>query len=248
MAMRFLVLQHISCEPPAVYEDVLRERHTDIHRVELDEQQALPDWRDFNAIIAMGGPMSANDDQELPWLRDEKRLISEAVRAGTPYWGVCLGCQLLAASLGARVCRGQRPEVGMLQVRLSQQGEDDPIFGHAPREFLTLQWHNDTFELPAGGVLLASSSIYAAQAFRWGSSAYGLQFHLEVSPALARQWGQIPAYANDLSAVLGPNALPNLISEIESSADAVNSLGRKLFENWLSNVALPNKSKAKLSR
>ena len=76
--MRFLVLQHISCEPPAVYEDVLREHRTDIHRVELDEQQALPDWRDFNAIIAMGGPMSANDDQELPWLRDEKRLISEA--------------------------------------------------------------------------------------------------------------------------------------------------------------------------
>jgi GMP synthase (glutamine-hydrolysing) len=246
--MRFLVLQHISCEPPAVYEQVLRDHGVDIVRVELDEGQAMPDWRDFNAIIAMGGPMSANDDRELPWLREEKRLISEAVRAGVPYWGVCLGCQLLAASLGARVYRGSRPEVGMLHVRLTPQGEGDPIFGNAPREFLTLQWHNDTFEMPAGGVLLASSTIYEAQAFRWGRSAYGLQFHLEVSAELAKEWGDVPAYANDLSAVLGSNALPNLISEIERFAPIVNSLGKKLFEGWLARSFGSAEPEASVSR
>src|SRR6185436_6686045 len=96
-----LILQHIACEPPGVYEDVLREQGVALHRVEIDEGEGLPDWREFDAIVAMGGPMSVNDEPELPWLVDEKRSIAEAVRAGTPYWGACLGVQLLASSLGA---------------------------------------------------------------------------------------------------------------------------------------------------
>src|SRR6266550_4084184 len=97
--MRTLVLQHIACEPPGVYEDVLNERGASIHRVELDEGETLPGWRDFSAIVAMGGPMSVNDEEELPWLRAEKAFIAEAVRAGLPFFGACLGVQLLAASL-----------------------------------------------------------------------------------------------------------------------------------------------------
>lgn len=81
--MDTLVLQHIACEPPGVYEDVLLERGARIHRVELDEGDPLPDWRDFDAIVAMGGPMSVNE--ELPWLRAEKALIAESVRAGLPF-------------------------------------------------------------------------------------------------------------------------------------------------------------------
>src|SRR5919205_207492 len=112
--MQVLVLQHIACEPPGVYEDVLRERGAQIHRVELDENDPLPDWKGFDAIIAMGGPMSVNDDDDHPWLREEKRSIGDAVRAGVPFWGACLGVQLLAASLGARVYCGPAPEVGLL--------------------------------------------------------------------------------------------------------------------------------------
>ena len=91
-----------------MFEDVLLERDAELHRVELDEGESVPDWRGFDAIVAMGGPMSVNDDAELPWLADEKRVIGEAVRGGKPYWGVCLGVQLLAASLGARVYPGPR--------------------------------------------------------------------------------------------------------------------------------------------
>jgi GMP synthase-like glutamine amidotransferase len=114
-----LVLQHIACEPPGVYEDVLNERGATIQRVELDEGEPLPDWRAFDAIIAMGGPMGALDEVDHPWLADEKRLIGDAVRSGLPFWGVCLGVQLLAASLGARVYPGSAPEVGLLPVRLT---------------------------------------------------------------------------------------------------------------------------------
>src|SRR5207247_8651654 len=115
-----LVLQHIACEPPGVYEDVLLERGARIHRVELDEGEPLPDARDFAAVVAMGGPMSANDEDELPWLRAEKAFIAEIVRTGTPFFGACLGAQLLAASLGGEVAQGPAPEVGLLPVFLTE--------------------------------------------------------------------------------------------------------------------------------
>ena len=231
--MNVLVLQHIACEPPGVYEDVLDEHGATIHRVELDEGDPLPDWRAFDAIVAMGGPMGALDDDEHPWLTDEKRLIADAVRSGLPFWGVCLGVQLLAASLGARVYPGPAPEVGVLPVLLTDEALADPVFAGTPRELLSLQWHGDTFELPAGATRLAGSPAYPNQAFRVGADAYGVQFHLEVSPALAREWADVPAYAESLERVLGEGALDRLIAELEARADGLLSHGRRLFERWL---------------
>jgi GMP synthase-like glutamine amidotransferase len=234
--VRTLVLQHIACEPPGVYEDVLNERGATIQRVELDEGEPLPDWRAFDAIIAMGGPMGALDEVDHPWLADEKRLIGDAVRSGLPFWGVCLGVQLLAASLGARVYPGSAPEVGLLPVTLTDEALADPVFAGMPRELLSLQWHGDTFDLPDGSALLAGSPAYPNQAFRFGSAAYGVQFHLEVSPALAREWADVPAYAESLERVLGPGALDRLLAELEARSDGVLSDGRRLFERWLGAV------------
>jgi len=235
--VRVLVLQHIACEPPGVYEDVLHERGASIRRVELDEGEPLPDWRGFDAIVAMGGPMSTNDEAELPWLAHEKHLIARAVRAGTPYWGACLGVQLLAASLGARVYAGLEPEVGLLPVRLTEEALADPVFAGLPRELMTLQWHGDTFDLPDGAVRLAGSPAYPNQAFRWGK-AYGVQFHLEVSVEMARDWAEVPAYAEALDRVQWPGSLPELIREIEAGAPGMLSHGRSMFERWLE-VAVP---------
>ncbi len=231
--LRILVLQHIACEPPGVYEEVLRERGAEIHRVELDEGEPLPGRRDFDAIVCMGGPMSAVDDAELPWLSAEKRLIAEAVHAGTPFWGVCLGVQLLAAGLGARVYPGPAPEVGLLPVELTEEALADPVFGGMPRELLTLQWHGDTFDLPEGAVRLAGSPVYPNQAFRVADAAYGVQFHLEVSPDLAGEWARVPAYAEALERVLGPGALDDLIAALEVHAADLLAHGRRLFERWL---------------
>src|SRR6476659_8834356 len=200
--MDVLVLQHIACEPPGAFEDVLAAAGADIHRVELDEGDALPPWQDFVAIVAMGGPMSVNDDAELPWLTEEKQAIGDAVRAGVPYWGACLGVQLLAAALGARVYTGDLPEVGGLDVELTEAGRADPVFAGLPGRFPTLQWHGDTFDLPEGAVRLASSPAYPNQAFRRGN-AYGVQFHLEVSREMAREWAAVPAYREDLGRTLG---------------------------------------------
>jgi GMP synthase-like glutamine amidotransferase len=234
--VRTLVLQHIACEPPGVFEDVLDERGVELHRVELDEGEPLPDWRDFDAIVAMGGPMSVNDEAELPWLVDEKRLIAQAVRSGTPFWGVCLGVQLLAASLGAPVYAGPELEVGLLPVELTDEGRADPVFGAFDDGLVTLQWHGDTFDLPDGAVRLASSPMYANQAFRF-DRAYGAQFHLEVSAEMAREWAEVPEYVSALERTLGAEGAPAFLSSIEERADEMRRAGRALFERWLDRVA-----------
>jgi GMP synthase (glutamine-hydrolysing) len=234
--LRVLVLQHIACEPPGVFEDVLHERGADLHRIELDEGEPLPDWREFDAIVAMGGPMSVNDDTELPWLTEEKRAIGEAVRAGKPFWGVCLGVQLLAASLGARVYPGSEPEVGLLPVELTDEGRVDPVFAGLESGLATLQWHGDTFDLPEGAVRLASSPLYSNQAFRF-ERAYGVQFHVEVSAEMAREWAEVPEYVASLERTLGYDGAPAFLAAIEENADELRAAGRSLFERWLDGVA-----------
>jgi GMP synthase (glutamine-hydrolysing) len=230
-----LVLQHIACEPPAAFEDELRSRGLDVTRVELDEGDPLPDWREFPAIVVMGGPMGAYQEADHPWLVDEKRLLREAVEGDVPVWGVCLGAQLLASALGARVYPGAEPEVGLLPVELTAAAVEDPVFGDAPRSFPTLQWHGDTFDLPDGATLLASSPAYPHQAFRVGRS-YALQFHIEVPLELAREWGDVPAYADSLESTLGPGALDRLLSEVADNAGVTVPLARDLFGRWLEHV------------
>jgi GMP synthase-like glutamine amidotransferase len=227
------VLQHISCEPPGAFADVLAERDAEIVTVELDEGGSLPEWQDFDHIIAMGGPMSVNDDDRVPWLAGEKRFIAEAVRAGKAFWGTCLGSQLLAASLGARVYAGARPEIGLLPVLLTPEARNDPLFRDMPAALTTFQWHGDTFDLPSGSVLLASSSMFPNQAFRWGDRAYAVQFHLEVSAGMAREWGEVPEYRDALEKTLGPGALDRMVAELEREESAMAGMGRRLFERWL---------------
>ncbi len=236
--MRILVLQHIACEPPGIYEDILAEKGAVIHRVEIDAGQELPDWRGFDATIAMGGPMSVNDDDTLPWLKFEKAWVREAVLGGQPYWGVCLGVQLLAASLGARVYKGPKAEIGILPIFLTNVAQDDPVFSGLPPELLTFQWHGETFDLPEGAVLLATSPAYPHQAFRWGKTAYGVQFHLEISAELAKQWSRVPAYKAALERVLGAGATASVVGGVSREQKVLHSYARRMFQNWLGACAL----------
>ena len=231
--MKILILQHIACEPAGVYEDILVEKAVSIQRVEIDTGQRLPDWRAADAILAMGGPMSVNDDDTLPWLSVEKRWIREAVVAGKPYWGVCLGAQLLAAALGARVYSGAKPEIGTMPVHLTAEAQHDAVFSGIPSKLLTFQWHGETFDLPEGAVLLASSPAYPNQAFRWKEAAYGVQFHVEVSAEMAEQWAQVPDYRAGLERVLGAGAARNVVGDLLHEQETLHSYARRMFENWL---------------
>jgi len=228
-----LVLQHIGCEPPGVYEDVLRERGATLVRVELDEGEALPGLDGIAAIVAMGGPMSVNDEQEHPWLVAEKQLIRDGVGAGIPFFGACLGVQLLASSLGARVTAGGVPEVGVLPVFGTDAALDDPVFSGLAWPRPTLQWHSDTFELPDGATLLATSPAYPHQAFRVGERAYGVQFHLEVTDEMADEWARVPEYAVAADRALGAGGLVRLLDEFRTSADEMRADARTLFSRWV---------------
>jgi len=229
--MQVLVLQHIACEPPGVFEDVLAERAHELVRVELDEGEPLPAGT-WDAIVAMGGPMSVNDEGEHPWLAGEKAAIASHVRAGRPFWGSCLGAQLLASALGARVYAGPAPEVGVLAIELTAAGLDDPVLGALPAAIDTLQWHGDTFDLPEGAVLLASSPAYPHQAFRVGRAAYAVQFHVEVTEAMGEEWAGVPAYAEYADRVLGPGGSDRLLAEFRLSSPLMQQHARELFERW----------------
>ena len=231
--MRVLVLQHIACEHPGVFSEVMRERGVEPIPVELDENEPLPDWREFDGVLAMGGPMGAGDDAEHAWLGPEKRLVREAVEAERPFLGVCLGVQLLAAALGARVYDAEQPEIGLLPVELTAEGRDDPLFAGLDERLMSLQWHGDTFDLPSGAVRLAHSPPVPNQAFRAGERAYGVQFHLEVTGGMAREWGEVPAYRRSLAETLGEEGGTAFLADVERRADELRPAARRLFSNWL---------------
>jgi GMP synthase (glutamine-hydrolysing) len=152
---------------------------------------------------------------------------------GHPFLGVCLGAQLLAASLGAEVRAGDRPEVGVLPVEVTGGGRADPVFGVLGGRFPALQWHGDTFAIPAGAVHLARSAAYPSQAFRFGAAAYGVQFHVEVTDAMLAEWRQVPAYQRSAAAVLGEDGFQRLAAAFAAARDPMARSASDLFHAWL---------------
>ena len=126
----------------------------------------------------------------------------------------------------------------MLPVTLTDEGAADPVLEGLPRELPTLQWHGDTFDLPPGAVRLAGSPAYPNQAFRVGRAAYGVQFHLEVTGPMAREWARVPAYTDALEQTLGAGSAERLFAEFDDAAAGMQQLGRELFARWI-DVAVP---------
>lgn len=143
----------------------------------------------MRALVVMGGPMNVYQEKEHPFLKKENAFIRKAVKAGVPYFGVCLGSQLLAKALGARVYKARRPEVGWDDVSLTPAARKDPVFGEVGKKKLrVMQWHEDTFDIPSGAVKLASSRAVPNQAYVLDGRFYGLQFHVEADRPLLADW------------------------------------------------------------
>jgi GMP synthase (glutamine-hydrolysing) len=176
------VLQHTACETLGTIADALEAEALAWQYVRVFDGKPVPaGMGDAGGLIVMGGPMGVYEQERYPHLNDELRLIDAALKAGKPVLGVCLGSQLLAAALGAAVRKGLRKEIGWYPIRLSAAASEDRLWTGVPREFMAMHWHGDVFDLPAGTVNLASSELTAHQAFRYGNSAYGLLFHLEMT-------------------------------------------------------------------
>ncbi len=206
--MRAVCLKHVPFEGPGAFAGHLAGRGVSIERF-LVPTDGLPD-DPGDLLIVMGGPMSVNDTD--PWISEETRFIRRAIDRGTPVLGVCLGSQLMAKALGASVKPGQELEIGMTSIRLTEDGTRDPVFGTFPDVFEVFQWHGEIFDLPPGAVPLAGSALAPLQAFRYGSCAYGLLFHLEMDEpgmdALCRECAQDLARADLTYAQLVNRARP----------------------------------------
>lgn len=182
MPMRVRVFQHVPFEGLGSIDEWLAARDAAVATTRFFDAPVLPAAGSFDLLIVLGGPMGVNDAATLPWLTDEKRFIGNAVRAGTPVLGVCLGAQLIASALGARVYPGLHREIGWYPVTACTPAAEVFAF---PSELYAFHWHGDTFELPPGAVQLARSAACAQQAFQFGARCIGLQCHLETTPESA---------------------------------------------------------------
>jgi len=184
---RVFVFRHIPFEDLGLIRAPLEERGISIEYADLYRPGApVPDITQAAGLIFMGGPMSANDD--LPYLRQELQLIAQAVERRQPVLGVCLGAQLIAKALGAKVYRNPVKEIGWFEIHFTRAAARDPLFaGVGPAETV-FHWHGETFDLPPGAERLAYSEACRNQAFRIGANVYGFQFHLEVTPAMIEEW------------------------------------------------------------
>lgn len=183
--MRAHYLQHVAFEGLGSIEPWLRGAGYVITATRFFESTRLPDLNDMDLLVVMGGPMSVNDEDEFPWLAQEKQFIRSAVEAGKPALGICLGAQLIASVMGARVYPNHSKEIGWFPVHAVPT--DDPAYFRFPAVMEPFHWHGETFDLPAGAVRLAQSDACKNQAFQLGKRVIGLQFHLETTPETARQ-------------------------------------------------------------
>lgn len=176
------VLQHHECEGLGAIGDTLEQRRITPYFIRSFKGEPVPkEIGDAAGLIVMGGPQSTYQQKEFPYLRREMRLIEDALGRAKPVLGVCLGSQLLAATLGAKVYPGRQKEIGWNRVTLTDFAAADPLFAGVPQSFTGFHWHGDIFDLPRGATLLASSALTAHQAFRYANNAYGLLFHMEVT-------------------------------------------------------------------
>lgn len=236
--MRFLVFQHIACEHPGIFRDFLAADGIAYDAVELDAGETIPPLENYDALWVMGGPMDVWEEDIHPWLTAEKAAIREAVwQRKMPYFGLCLGHQLLACALDGAVGKMQQAEVGILDVELTAAGKADPIMaGLAPVQ-QALQWHGaEVTKLPGDAVTLASSPLCEIQAMRVGANAWSLQYHVELTDRTVAEWGEVPAYAQSLDAVMGPGSLQHLEKEATALMPQFNAAAKQLYENFMQSV------------
>ena len=228
------VIQHIEIETPGRIADALEAAGCQTETILSHTGQPVPaSMSGFDGRVVMGGPQSVYQQDRFPFLRAELRLIESGLKAQKPILGVCLGSQLLATALGARVYSGEQKEIGWYPVTLTEAAGHDALLNGAPVAFTPLHWHGDVFDLPKGGVALAASELTPHQAYRHGSNAYGFLCHLEVTDRHVAEW--VTVFADELHQA-GVDARA-ILAGAKQYLPPLQKLGTSVFSRWVALVS-----------
>ncbi len=225
-----LILQHADSEHAGNIAAALQRDNRAYVTVEVFAGQSVPDdLGNFAGLIVMGGPMGVYEHAKFGFIPDELQLLTQALEHGKPILGVCLGSQLLATALGAKVFPGPRKEIGWYDVSKLPGAGGDTLFDALPESFMAMHWHGDIFDLPNGAVPLLRSDLTALQAFRYGKNAYGLLCHLELT------YPQIDRMVQDFRTELDQAGLSGqeILNQWPRYGASLERLGGELFSRWV---------------
>ena len=237
--MKIISLQHIAIEDPGTFKDFLLADGHELTTIQLDEGENIPSNLDeFDAMLCMGGPMDTFMEDEFNWLVGEKKAIGEYVlNLKKPFLGFCLGCQLLGEVLGGKVVQSNPPEIGVLDIDVSDQAITDPVFNFLPNKIKALQWHSyevQGLESNPNINIIGSSPTTKYQIFGYNNHAYGIQFHLEIRKSTVDDWAAVPEYKNALEQSLGQEALPLMKKGVNEEIDNMMAQCNQLYQNFIS--------------
>ena len=223
--MKVLIIQHVECEGPGYLEEFMNDKRIEYEIARMYKKDDLTG--NFDALIVLGGPMNVYEEDCYPYLRNLNMMVKNFIAGGGYCLGFCLGGQLLAKALGAKVKRNHKKEIGDFEIHLTDEGVKDPLFEGFRRIFPALEWHRDTFEIPEGAIKIAESKLCSNQAFRF-KNAYGLQFHLETTPDMIANWTEV--YRDELDED-GTN-VGIILKETQERADIYRELLSQLLTNF----------------
>lgn len=199
-----LVIYHMPHERLGTFEPALKKAGCSLRFLEVyGARVQWPKGDEFSAVVVMGGSMGVSQKGKYPFLKKEITLIRNAIKAKLPILGVCLGAQLVATALGAKVSRNPQKEIGWYPLMREPDADEDPLFEPFGQTETVFQWHGDTFELPKKSVRLASAPLCHEQAFRYGDNVYGFQFHIEVDGPMIHKWLGVPTNKSELASLRG---------------------------------------------
>lgn len=181
--MNIHYFQHVPFEGPGSIESWASQKNYPLRSTQFYKNDLLPDLDGIDWLIVMGGPMSVHDEAAFPWLRKEKKFIEQAIEKGKVVIGICLGAQLIAEALGAKVYPAGHKEIGWWPVQTTSEARKNPLFHVFPQAFIPFHWHGETFDLPSGAIHIAETPACPVQAFNYKGHVTGLQFHMEATPA-----------------------------------------------------------------
>ena len=231
MIKRALVFQHMDDEPPGLYGEFLEAEGATLDIVMLHRGEVIPALGDYDFLLVMGGAMDVWETDAHPWLNGEIMAIAEWTKdRNRPFFGVCLGLQLLTIAMGGEVGKARAQEVGIGDVALTAQGRRHAMTRDLRRTMKVMQWHHaEVTRVPKGADVLASSPVTAVQIMSAGPNIIATQFHGELTPALVARWANIPQYVQWLEEANGEGAYERVKADFAANANAIRTMSLTLF-------------------